>query len=242
MRRRSPSPLVTRRSAIAHPHAAGNPRSPQPRRSRPLHQAALADLRRRSALGAAAADRSQGVSQSPQASLLPARRGHAVHRHRGDETVGRILVSDDPHYNQQHGENVGCFGMFECVDDRATAHALLDAAAGWLRARGRTAIRGPIDYSINYPCGLLVEGFDTPPRIMMNHNRRYYAGLLESWGLRKAKDLYAWWFTDPRDLTTKWKHAVGAAGPAQRRHRPPLPHRTILTPRWPAARKSTTPR
>ena len=81
----------------------------------------------------------------------------------------------------------------------------MDAAAGWLRGRGRTAIRGPIDYSTNYPCGLLVEGFDTPPRIMMNHNRRYYAGLLESWGLRKAKDLYAWWFVDSLDLMSKWK-------------------------------------
>ena len=124
---------------------------------------------------------------------------------RGRETLGRILVSDDPLCNQQHGENVGCFGMFECVDDRRTAHALLDAAAGWLRARGRTTIRGPIDYSTNYPCGLLIDGFDTPPRIMMNHNRPYYAGLLESWGLQKGADLYAWWFVDPLNLVSKWK-------------------------------------
>ena len=141
-------------------------------------------------------------------------RKHPFYRHgaatqfiavRGQETLGRILVSDDPLCNQQNGENVGCFGMFECVDDRPTAHALLDAAAGWLRARGRTTIRGPIDYSINYPCGLLIDGFDTPPRIMMNHNRRYYAGLLESWGLRKGCDFYAWWFVDPLDLVSKWK-------------------------------------
>ena len=52
----------------------------------------------------------------------------------------------------------------------ASNAALLDAAADWLRARGRTEIRGPIDYSLNYPCGLLIDGFDTPPRIMMNHN------------------------------------------------------------------------
>jgi GNAT superfamily N-acetyltransferase len=142
------------------------------------------------------------------------RRKHPFYKHgdatqfiavRGEETLGRILVSDDPKYNQEHGENIGCFGMFECVDDRATAHALLDAAAGWLRARGRSSIRGPIDYSINYPCGLLIEGFDTPPRIMMNHNPRYYAGLLESWGLHKGRDLYAWWFTDKSDLMARWK-------------------------------------
>jgi len=123
---------------------------------------------------------------------------------RGDETLGRILVSDDPRYNQQHGENLGCFGMFECVDDRPTAHALLDAAAEWLRARGRTAIRGPIDYSLNYPSGLLVEGFETPPRTMMNHGRTYYPDLIESWGLKKARDLYAWWFVDSLDLGAKW--------------------------------------
>lgn len=123
----------------------------------------------------------------------------------GAAAVGRILVSDDPRYNQQHQTNVGCFGMFECIDDRPTAHALLDAAAGWLRARGRTAIMGPMDYSTNYACGLLVDGFDTPPRVMMNHNPPYYAALLESWGLAKVKDLYAWWFVDPYDLAAKWQ-------------------------------------
>ena len=124
---------------------------------------------------------------------------------RAGAAVGRILVSDDPRYNERHQANVGCFGMFECIDDRPTAHALLDAAAGWLRARGRTAIVGPTDYSANYACGLLVDGFDTPPRVMMNHNPPYYAALLESWGLAKVKDLYAWWFVDPHDLAAKWQ-------------------------------------
>jgi len=124
---------------------------------------------------------------------------------RGGTPVGRILVSDDPLYNQQHAANAGQFGMFECVDDRETAHALLDAAADWLRRRGRCGILGPTDYSTNYPCGLLIEGFDTPPRIMMNHGRPYYAGLLQSWGLTKAKDLCAWWFVDPYDMISKWR-------------------------------------
>jgi GNAT superfamily N-acetyltransferase len=64
---------------------------------------------------------------------------------------------------------------------------------------------GPIDYSTNYPCGLLIEGFDTPPRIMMNHQPRYYQGLLESWGLAKAKDLFAWWFVDSKNMMMQWK-------------------------------------
>ena len=109
---------------------------------------------------------------------------------------------------RKHGSNLGCFGMFECANDRQAAHALLDAAAGWLRARGRSEIRGPIDYSTNYPCGLLIDGFDTPPRVMMNHNPMYYAALLESWGLTKAKDLYAWWFVNNCELSKRWRHRV----------------------------------
>jgi GNAT superfamily N-acetyltransferase len=124
---------------------------------------------------------------------------------RGGTPLGRILASDDPLCNQQHAANAGHFGMFECLDDRQAAHALLDAAAAWLRGRGRSCVLGPIDYSMNYPCGLLVEGFDAPPRWMMNHHRRYYAALLESWGLAKAKDLYAWWFVDPYDMVSKWR-------------------------------------
>ena len=119
--------------------------------------------------------------------------------------VGRVLVSDDPNYNAEHAANVGCFGMFETIDDEQVAAALLDAAADWLRARGRTQILGPIDYSTNYACGLLIEGFTTPPRIMMNHNPPYYARLLEAWGLAKAKDLYSWWFDDAFDILATWK-------------------------------------
>jgi len=110
------------------------------------------------------------------------------------QPVGRVLASDDPNYNAAHGTNTGCFGMFECIDDPGVAQALLDAAAGWLAARGRTQIMGPIDYSTNYACGLLIEGFETPPRVLMNHNPLYYVRLLENWGLRKAKDLYGWSF------------------------------------------------
>lgn len=131
-------------------------------------------------------------------------RAAALVAFRGEEPVGRVLVSDDPNYNREHGSNLGCFGMFESVDDEQVARALIDAAADWLRARGRDTIRGPIDYSLNYPCGLLIDGFDTPPRIMMNHNPRYYERLLMSCGLTKVKDLYAWWFDDSHDMLTVW--------------------------------------
>jgi GNAT superfamily N-acetyltransferase len=94
--------------------------------------------------------------------------------------------------------------MFESMDDMEAAHALLNTAAEWVRGRGRAKIMGPIDYSTNYPCGLLIDGFDTPPRILMNHGRTYYPRLLESWGLAKCKDLYCWWFTDRQNLVERW--------------------------------------
>jgi len=137
------------------------------------------------------------------------REHHPFYRHgdgqiflarRDGEVVGRILASDDPHYNQRHGTDVGMFGLFESVDDPEVAHALLDAAAAWLRGRGRTGMLGPIEYSTNYTCGLLVEGFDTPPRLLMNHNPPYYRALLEGHGLRPVKELYAWWIDQRPDL------------------------------------------
>ncbi len=94
----------------------------------------------------------------------------------GGEIVGRIMASDDPNYNAFHQSNVGCFGLFECVNDPAVAAALFEAAANWLRARGRDEIMGPIDYSTNYVCGLLVEGFEFPPTLLTAHNPPYYAG------------------------------------------------------------------
>jgi GNAT superfamily N-acetyltransferase len=127
---------------------------------------------------------------------------------RAGEPVGRILVSDDPNYNREHHENLGCFGMFESIDDERVASALLDAAAAWLSGRGRGAMRGPIDYSMNYNCGLLIDGFSTPPRILMNHNPPYYARLLEAWGLAKVKDLYAWWFDDSYRMLEVWRRRV----------------------------------
>ncbi|MGQ9563457.1 MAG: hypothetical protein ACUVQG_01390 [Thermogutta sp.] len=122
--------------------------------------------------------------------------------------VGRILVSVDPRYNAKHGTKVGCFGLFESINDQKVAHALFSAAARWLIQRGLTTMMGPIDYSINYPCGLLIEGFQYPPRIMMNHNPPYYAELCESWGLQKAKDLYAWWFVKDNENLRSWMQRV----------------------------------
>jgi len=118
-------------------------------------------------------------------------------RSRGSKVVGRIMASDDPNYNSLHQSNVGCFGLFECINDREVAAALFEAAASWLRKRGRTEIMGPVDYSTNYVCGLLIDGFQFPPTILTAHNPPYYRELIESCGFTKAKDWYAWWFADP---------------------------------------------
>ncbi|MHB8902514.1 MAG: hypothetical protein ACYC6Y_27450, partial [Thermoguttaceae bacterium] len=130
---------------------------------------------------------------------------------RQGEPVGRILVSDDPLRVAEMGENRGCFGMFESVDSVAVARSLLDTAAEWLRGRGRSGMLGPIDYSNNYPCGLLIDGFDTPPRYMMNHHPPYYGGLMTSCGLEKSTDLYAWWFDDAYDILGKWRRLAERA-------------------------------
>ena len=102
-----------------------------------------------------------------------------------------------------HQSNVGCFGLFECINDRDVAAALFERAASWLREKGRTEIMGPIDYSTNYVCGLLIDGFQFPPTILTAHNPPYYRHLIESCGFTKAKDWYAWWFADPRNAVTQ---------------------------------------
>jgi GNAT superfamily N-acetyltransferase len=134
------------------------------------------------------------------------RKRHPFYRHgdaalflarRNGEIVGRIMASDDPNYNSLHQSNVGCFGLFDCIDDRDVAAVLFGAAGNWLRAKGRTEMMGPIDYSTNYVCGLLIEGFQFPPTILTAHNPPYYRHLIEACGFTKAKDWYAWWFADP---------------------------------------------
>ncbi len=130
--------------------------------------------------------------------------------HLGDEVVGRIAASDDPKYNALHGSNVGCFGMFESADDPAVATALFEAAANWLRGRGRDEIMGPIDYSTNYLCGLLVDGFEHAPMLLTSHNPPYYSRLIEGWGFEKVMDFFAWWFAEPANAAARLRKLAGA--------------------------------
>ncbi len=116
---------------------------------------------------------------------------------RDGEVVGRIAAIHNRLHNETHGDRVGFFGFFECVDDQAVADALFGAAADWIRPRGLDTLRGPASFSVNDECGLLVEGFETPPTLMMPHNPRYYPTLHERAGFAKAKDLWCFEGTDP---------------------------------------------
>jgi GNAT superfamily N-acetyltransferase len=115
---------------------------------------------------------------------------------RGGRVVGRIAAIHDRLHQETHADRTGFFGFFESVDDAAVSGALLDAAAGWLRARGLAVVRGPVSPSINDEAGLLVDGFATPSVLMMPHNPPYYPALVEAAGFGKAKDLLVFRSTD----------------------------------------------
>ncbi len=112
---------------------------------------------------------------------------------RGGRDVGRITAIVNAGHVERYGENRGFFGFFECEDDLAAAEALFTAAREWLDEQGMSSVRGPTNPTLNYECGLLIDGFDTPPFFMMTHNRPYYADLVEAQGLGKIEDLYAFW-------------------------------------------------
>ncbi len=111
---------------------------------------------------------------------------------RGGRVVGRISAQVDQRFNEFHDNDWGQFGFFECEDDAEVAWALIDAASEWLRARRRDHVIGPLDFSTNHECGLLVQGHEIAPQILENWHHPYYAGLLEGCGLAKAMDLYKW--------------------------------------------------
>jgi hypothetical protein len=117
---------------------------------------------------------------------------------RGDQVVGRISGQIDHEHNRYHNERTGFFGFFESEDDPAVAAGLLDAAEEWLRHRAMERVRGPLNFSINGEVGFVVEGFDSPPQILMPYTQRYYLALVEALGYAKVQDLYAWrWGLQP---------------------------------------------
>jgi GNAT superfamily N-acetyltransferase len=130
---------------------------------------------------------------------------HPFHQHasvelflarKGDEIVGRIAAIRNELQFEVHHDKTGFFGLFECIRDEAVARALLDTARDWLSSRGLDNMRGPASFSLNEEAGLLIDGFNGPPVVMMTYNPPWYADLFEAYGLRKSKDLVAYWYPD----------------------------------------------
>jgi GNAT superfamily N-acetyltransferase len=111
---------------------------------------------------------------------------------REGELVGRVAAIVNHLHNSFHNENIGFFGFFESVNDRAVSAALFDAARGWLLSKGVVAMRGPANPSTNDDCGLLIDGFEESPAVMMPYNPPYYPNLVEGYGLKKVMDLYGY--------------------------------------------------
>ena len=132
---------------------------------------------------------------------------HPFHQHatvelfvakKDEEVVGRSAAVRNELQQATHRDRVGFFGLFECIRDAAVARSLLDTARLWLTSRGLDTMRGPASFSLNEEAGLLVDGFDGPPVVMMTYNPPWYADFFEDYGLRKSKDLVAYWWADAK--------------------------------------------
>ncbi len=110
---------------------------------------------------------------------------------RDGRDIGRIAGIVDEAHNRMAKEPAAFFGFFECVQDAEASGRLFGAVLEWARRRGLKQILGPMNPTTNDECGLLVEGFDSPPVFMMTYNPRYYSPLVEAEGFSKAKDLLA---------------------------------------------------
>ena len=108
-----------------------------------------------------------------------------------NKIVGRIAAIANNRYNEYHKSNVGFFGFFDFINSIEVAKALLDAATDALKDKHYDYLMGPTNFTTNETAGFLVDGFDSPPKIMMTYNKPYYDSVLKSLGLSKEMDLYA---------------------------------------------------
>lgn len=113
----------------------------------------------------------------------------------GKTIVGRIAAIINDNHNFKYKDKTGFIGYFECVNSKEVSSLLFEAAKEWLKQNGMNTMRGPINLSINDEVGLLVNGFDKSPVLLMTYNPEYYVNLFENYGFSKAKDFYAYIFT-----------------------------------------------
>ena len=131
--------------------------------------------------------------------------------YRGATLVGRISAQVDQLHLQRYQDSTGFFGLLEAEDKAETFRVLMNTAETWLRDQGMRRILGPFNLSINQECGLLVEGFDTPPMVMMGHARPYYSARVEENGYRKEKDLLAYRVNVDFELTRAMRALIKRA-------------------------------
>lgn len=128
-----------------------------------------------------------------------------------NQAVGRIVAAVNERLIEREGQQVGLFGFFECIQDFTIAQGLLDAACQWLREEGMTIVRGPIDLSTHNNCLFLVDGFNSPPMVMMPYNPSYYREFMEQDGWQKTKDAYAYNFPLDQPLPKEFEKAYRIA-------------------------------
>ncbi|MFP4206766.1 MAG: hypothetical protein ACLFRR_10200 [Spirochaetaceae bacterium] len=144
-------------------------------------------------------------------------KAHPFHEHaevalflaeRDGRPVGRVTAHANHRHDERWADGAGFFGFFECMNDPEVAGELFGAAAGFLKERGYRRIRGPFSWSPNEEVGLLVDGFDSPPVIMMPYGKPYYGNLLERAGLSKRKDLVAYEIRNAADIPDRLARGV----------------------------------
>ncbi len=118
---------------------------------------------------------------------------HLFLARRSGETIGRIACIRDNNYNSYHKSNIGFFGFFDVINDYVVAKALLDKAMEFAKAQGFDRILGPTNFTTNDTAGMLAEGFDRPPTVMMTYNKAYYNTFVQKYGFGKEMDMYAYY-------------------------------------------------
>ncbi|MGQ9570691.1 MAG: hypothetical protein ACUVUQ_07580 [Thermodesulfovibrionales bacterium] len=118
-------------------------------------------------------------------------------------TLGRVAVIINRRHNEFHRDKVGFFGFFESIDNFGIARYLLDKVSEVLKEEGMDTVRGPMNFSMNEECGFMIEGFNEPPLLMTPYNPPYYNDLMEKYGMKKVKDLYAYICKIPEELPEK---------------------------------------
>jgi hypothetical protein len=141
--------------------------------------------------------------------------------YRSGECVGRVTATIDHAHLDKYADRTGFFGFLDTIDDGDVARGLLQSAERWLKVKGMTRVRGPLSLNINEETGCLVDGFDTPPYMMMPHHRSYQGGLIEKAGYAKVKDFYAWSYT-VGDLNARTRRAHDEIASL-----PEVSHRTV---------------